>query len=1084
MTGERQRRTGLIGAVLVAMGMLAGCASPPPEHPRATPAAPGTLKADLGRMPVSFVANHGRWDPRASWLAAGAEATAYFVDGGVRWALDGWALDQMLVGARVARPTASVAAPGTVSYFGDQPATALPTATELTLAQAWPGVDVVWSGTGGQIEATYHLAAGADPAQVRIAWHGADSLTVTAAGRLQVTTPVRTFEEDAPKAFQEVAGRRVPVEVAYALHGPTTYGFRLGAYDPTLPLVIDPTVLIYAGFLGGSGDDTAFGLDVDGSGNAYVTGYTNSAATFPETTGAFQAASAGNFDAYVAKVAPDGSTLVYASFLSGSSDDHGYGIAVDQTGNAYVSGSTTSTDFPTVNPLQATNRGSFDAFVAKVNPTGTALVYSTYLGGTGNEFGRGIAVDAAGSAYATGDTASSNFPTANPVQASLAGNTDAFVVKVNPAGSALVYSTYLGGTDLEAAKGIAVDPVGSAYVTGGTFSNDFPTVNAIQATNAGGGDAFVAKLNPTGTALVYATYLGGAARNEGGGIAADANGNAYVTGYTVGGFPTVNPIQATNAGGSDAFVAKLNPTGSALLYSTLLGGPLADGGNDIEVDAGGNAYVAGYASAGFPIANTQTPNAGNVDAVVAKLNPTGSALLYSGFLGGSGNDIGWGIGVDGAGNAYVAGSTPSTAATFPETPSVFQPAAGGAGDAFVAKFAEVAAAAPGLATSATPSVAIGGAISDTATVTGVAPFPPPTGTVTFRVYGPNDANCMATPAFTSPPRPLTGGPAPTVNSGPFTPTVAGIYRWVATYSGDPNYLPATGACNDANETSVVTKATPTITTQASAGGMVGTPVRDVATLAGAAGPTGTVTFRLFSDDNCNTEVFASTNLLVGTTATSGWFSPAAPGTYYWTARYSGDANNNPVAAACKAPNESVAITPFQPPAFTRTITGDLIGPVTVNAGESVLITGARVVGPVTVNPGGALTVQSSSITRGIVASAPRFFSLCGTEVTGPAPAIAVSVTNALVPIRVGDPATGCARNRFAGSVILTGNLAVTFGANLVSHDATINNNGPGNAVVKANTVFGTLACSGNNPLPTNADQTNAAGAKTGQCAGL
>jgi hypothetical protein len=280
------------------------------------------------------------------------------------------------------------------------------------------------------------------------------------------------------------------------------------------------------------------------------------------------------------------------------------------------------------------------------------------------------------------------------------------------------------------------------------------------------------------------------------------------------------------------------------------------------------------------------------------------------------------------------------------------------------------------------------------------------------------------------------------------------------------------------------KATPTISTQASPGGLLGTPVRDVATLAGGLGPTGTVTFALFSDDTCTTQVFTSTNPVTGATATSDWFTPAAAGTYWWTAVYSGDAGNEPATSPCGAPNESVTITPFEPPAFTQTITGDLLGPLTVGAGQSVLITNARVVGPVAVNPGGALTVVDSQISRGITADAPSFFSLCGAQVSGPAPGVALSVTNAGVPIRVGDPAAGCAGNRFAGQVNLSGNLAVTFGANIVSHNATIDANGPGNTVIKANNVFAILACSANDPAPTNAGQPNTAGSKTGQCSAL
>ncbi|MFN2505694.1 MAG: beta strand repeat-containing protein [Acidimicrobiales bacterium] len=497
-----------------------------------------------------------------------------------------------------------------------------------------------------------------------------------------------------------------------------------------------------------------------------------------------------------------------------------------------------------------------------------------------------------------------------------------------------------------------------------------------------------------------------------------------------------------------------------------------------------------------------------------------------------------------------------------------------------------------ISTSATTPVSVGSPISDTATVTGAAsPAPTPTGTVVFTLFGPGNPTCTGAPIFTSPAQPLAGGPPPTAGSGPFTPSALGTYNWVAVYSGDTNYTPATSPCGTPNETSVVpkaspaiatqaspggpvpntavsdtatvsggsnptgnvtfrlysdpacttqvftstnnligstatsgsftpaspgtyfwtavyngdannnaatspcgapnesvtiTKASPTIATQASPGNLLGAAVRDVATLSGGVSPTGDVTFRLFSDNTCTTQVFTSTNPVSGGTATSGDFTPAAAGTYYWTAVYNGDANNNAATSPCGAPNESVEITPFQAPPFTKTITGDMLGPVTVGAGESVLITNARVVGPVTVEPGGALTVVGSRIARGITADAPSFFSLCGTEVSGPSPTpgVALSVTNATVPIRVGDPASGCAGNRFAGHVVLTGNLAVIFGANAVSHNATINTNGPGNTVIKANTVSGTLACSGNNPPPTNSGQVNTAGAKTGQCAAL
>ncbi|HJV09341.1 MAG TPA: SBBP repeat-containing protein, partial [Acidimicrobiales bacterium] len=713
---------------------------------------------------------------------------------------------------------------------------------------------------------TYHLAAGADPSQVRVAWHGADPLAITPDGRLAVTTPVRTVEEDAPKAFQDVHGRRVPVEVAFELHDAESYGFRLGHYDRTLPLVIDPAVLLYAGFLGGAGNEFSNGIAVDGSGNAYVTGLTGSGAdTFPETPGALQATNNGAGDVFVAKVNPTGSSLLYATFLGGSGEDIGHDIAVDGAGVAYVTGATNSTDFPTANPIQATAGGLYDAFLVKLNAAGSALVYATYLGGSGQDHGYGVAVDGAGNAYLAGETSSSNMPTANALQATNGGLVDAFVAKVNAAGSALVYSSYLGGSGTDVGTAIALDGAANAYLTGFTDSTNFPTANPLQAAQAGSNDAFLAKLNASGTALVYATYLGGSSNDTGIDVAVDAAGNAVVAGATLSSdFPTANALQAVNAGAPDAFVAKVNAAGSALVSSTYLGGAAADAAFSLALDASGNAYLSGQTlSDTFPTANPfQATRAGSVDAFVAKLNAAGTALVYSSYLGGAQQEVGQAIAVDAAGNAYVTGFTASPAATFPETSGVFQPAPGGSNDAFVAKVAESA----------------------------------------------------------------------------------------------------------------------------------------------------------------------------------------------------------------------------QAPPFTLTITGDHLGPVTVTAGQSVLITKARVVGPVIVNPGGALTVVDSQITGGVTASGPTFFSMCGTQVAGPPPATALSVTGAPVPIQVGDPAAGCAGNRFAGQVVLSGNVGVTFGGNTVSHNATVDNNGAGATVVKANTVFGTLGCAGNNPAPTNAGQPNTAGAKTGQCA--
>ena len=460
------------------------------------------------------------------------------------------------------------------------------------------------------------------------------------------------------------------VDGHYVLKGDNRVSFEVASYDPGKTLVIDP-VLVYSTYLGG---DAGSGIAVDPSGNAYVTGSTSSS-NFP-TANPFQAVYGGFTDAYVAKLNPDGSALVYSTYLGGRDSDYGYGIAVDSAGNAYVTGYTESTDFPTAHALQDFRAGELDAFVAKLTPDGSALVYSTYLGGYGGMFeqsyGYGIAVDASGNAYVTGQTGSPSFPTASPLQAVFGGYLDAFVAKLNPTGSALVYSTYLGGSDYDNGYGIAVDSAGNAYVTGGTVSTDFPTANPLQAVLGGGQDVFVAKLNPTGSALVYSTYLGGSDFDRGFGIAADSSGNAYVTGQTNSvDFPTANALQPVYGGGpafdpiemgGDVFVAKLNPTGSALAYSTYLGGSNGDEGYGIAVDSAGNAYVTGVTlSTDFPTASPlQAVLWGPNDSFVAKLNPTGSALAYSTYLGGSGSESGSGIAVDSTGNAYVTGGTAST----------------------------------------------------------------------------------------------------------------------------------------------------------------------------------------------------------------------------------------------------------------------------------------------------------------------------------------------------------------------------------------------------------------------------------------
>ncbi len=524
-------------------------------------------------------------------------------------------------------------------FIGDDPTkwrTNIPNYGSLRYRELAPGVDLVLRGSAeGRMEYDFVVAPGTSP-ELAMRFEGANRVRVGEGGGLEVYVGGTVLEQPAPVLYQEVHGRRVSVQGAYVVTGLDGVRFEVGEHDRSRPLVIDP-VLVYGTYLGGSNSDEGRGIAVDASGAAYVTGVAASA-NFP-TSGAYQGTWAGGTDAFVAKLTPAGDALAYATYLGGSERDYAWGIAVDASGAAYVAGETHSTNFPTSGGYQAMNAGGGDAFVAKLSAVGDALAYATYLGGSSYEQAYGIAVDDSGAAYVTGSTESTNFPTSGAYQGAFAGGSyDAFVAKLSAAGDALVYATYLGGSSADAARGIAVDASGAAYLTGDTDSTDFPTSGAYQAAFAGVSDAFVAKLSATGDALAYATYVGGSDDDAALGIAVDASGAAYVTGYTGStDFPTSGAYQAVFAGGGDAFVAKLSAAGDALAYATYLGGSGWDEVLGIAVDSSGAAYVTGYTeSTNFPTSGAyQATNAGGRDAFVAKLSAGGDALAYATYLGGS-----------------------------------------------------------------------------------------------------------------------------------------------------------------------------------------------------------------------------------------------------------------------------------------------------------------------------------------------------------------------------------------------------------------------------------------------------------------
>ena len=623
-----------------------------------------------GSIPVLFFANEGHAPDRVKYLARTPRMNARFSDQKAEFIVG---RDVISLEFPDACPGVRVESDGLLTaranfLVGDSPEQwrqNVALVEHVIYRGLYRGIDMSFGGTGSLLKSEFLLQPGADAGVIRLKYSGAKSVSLDLDGSLVFELADGKLREAPPIVYQDIRGHRVPVAASYKLSGGGVVGFDIREYDRDWPLVIDPAIS-YSTYLGGSGIDGATSVAIDGSGSAYVAGYTEST-DFP-IAGALQGGNAGSVDAFVVKFSTDGKSLVYATFIGGSGDDRAFGVAVDSTGSPMVTGWTSSTNFPKVNAAQTANGGGRDAFVLKLNPAGSVLVYSTFLGGTGADSGNAIATDSTGNAYVTGDTTSANFPVQSAVQATNRGRQEAFVAKINTAG-AVQFATYLGGAGDDRGLGIAVDSANAIYVSGGTTSPDFPLANAFQGTSGGGQDAFVAKLAANGASLAYSTYLGGSCGGPGqpeqaNGIAVDAAGNAYVVGVTCSmNFPLVTPLQTGHGGGLlDAFVTKLNPAGSALVYSTYLGGLGLDTGTAIAVDSAGNAFVTGNtASSTFPLINAlQSTKSGPYDAFAAEINPGGSALTLSTYLGGSGSDGGTGIKVDSAGGVLIVGQTTST----------------------------------------------------------------------------------------------------------------------------------------------------------------------------------------------------------------------------------------------------------------------------------------------------------------------------------------------------------------------------------------------------------------------------------------
>jgi len=584
-------------------------------------------------------------------------------------------------------------------FFGDDPQgwrTNVPNYREVVYQQVYPGIDLKFKGSFAHLEYDFIVSPLADPSQIKVQYHGVDSLSIDGSGDLIVSTAFGQLRETRPFTYQLDGEDQASLEVDYVLLSDNSFGFDLGpGYDSTLPLVIDP-VLSYSGFVGGGANDYGRGTAIDTFGCAYLVGYTNSLdfplaaaidSTYNDTTPSAH-------DVFVLKLATTGDSLIYSTYLGGAeADDRGFGIDVNGQGEAYITGVTKSGDFPTANAAQAANAGGQDAFLAKLSSTGDALLYSTFLGGSLDDVGSGVAVDESDRAFIVGNTGSDDFNlSSTPLDDALDGLQDAFMARFNPTG-AIEVSTYLGGTVSDYGVGVAISPDSAATITGYTSSGDFPTVNAYDSVYNSGttfGDVFVARFDTTGNSLIYSTYLGGTSDDLALALAVDQLGSAYITGYTLSSnFPVLNAYDSVFQGYLMVFITKLGPAGDSMAFSTFLGGWNADFGTSIAVDQNEEVYVTGATnSQNFPTVEAFDPTYGaGYDGFIAALSDDGDSLIYCTFLGGiGGDDFPYGIRVDTGLNAYVGGYTGSV--DFP-TLDPFQDSLSGGFDAFVTKLARI-----------------------------------------------------------------------------------------------------------------------------------------------------------------------------------------------------------------------------------------------------------------------------------------------------------------------------------------------------------------------------------------------------------
>ncbi len=703
--------------------------------PQTVPSPGRRSSLNYAQLPLTFEKNRGQTDSRVNFVTRGSGYAAFLTSAGIvlslrpenpmparqpdnrspkaanttlQFKLLGAAQNPVIVGEDPQ--------PGRINYFiGRDPSKwqrNVPTYAQVRYKSVYPGIDLVYYGNHQRLEYDFAISPGADPNQIQFQIDGAEQIRIEAAGDLVLKTASGTLRFQTPVVYQNLGGVRVPVKGSYLLRDSSHVAFRLASYDSSRPLVIDP-VLVYSTYLGGSGNDQPAGIAVDSTGSVYVAGTTDST-DFPLAAQA--TLPTGTPHVFVAKLDPSGSNLVYADYIGGNSQDFGYALVLDSNKEVFVTGSTASSDFPVVKPYQGSYPGSFNAFLAKISANGSSLLYSTYLGGNGSDIPAGIAIDGLGSVVLGGNTTSTTFPTANAYQASASSNQGGlygnygFLTKFSPDGSSLIYSTYLGGSSnvpyncggtpcwaspYSAINGVAVDASGNVYTTGDTNTYNFPTTpGAYQGANStqqNSNIGFVSKFDGSGS-LAYSTFFYEASGSftDLNAIAVDSSGSAYVTGVALsdGTFPVTSTSICDPSiygfGCDFAFVAKFDATGSNLLYSTFLGPNNDAKPQALVLDAGNDAYVlASTTNNSFATLNGLEPYTNESDLLLVEIDPLASTQLFSTYLGAGGNEFPAGMAMDSNNNLYIAGATDSP--DLPVTPGALQNIPGGGPDAFVFK---------------------------------------------------------------------------------------------------------------------------------------------------------------------------------------------------------------------------------------------------------------------------------------------------------------------------------------------------------------------------------------------------------------